>query len=57
MVWDLIRSRGKRFFHLTNVQSGSGAHPASYAMGKSGSFCWGKAARVYEVHHSLLVSA
>jgi len=57
MVWDLIPTRGKRFFHLKNVTSGSGAHSASYAMGKRGSFCWDKAARVYEVHHSLLVSA
>jgi hypothetical protein len=36
---------GARNFSLHHrVQSGSGAHPASYPMGTRGSFPWGKAA-------------
>jgi hypothetical protein len=34
----LIPSRGKRFSLLHSVQTGSGAHPASYPMGTAGPF-------------------
>jgi hypothetical protein len=41
--WGLISSRGKRFFSIFyRVQTGSGAHAASYPMGMGGR---GKAAR------------
>jgi hypothetical protein len=36
--------QGQEFSFLHVVQSGSGAHPASYPMGTGGSFSGGKAA-------------
>jgi hypothetical protein len=42
-----IFRRGLNIFSLHHrVQTGSGAHPASYPMGTSGSLPWGKAAGV-----------
>jgi hypothetical protein len=38
---------GKDFSLLHSVQTGSGAHPASYPMGNEGSFPWSKAAEVW----------
>jgi hypothetical protein len=38
-----IPGRGKRFSLLHSVQTGSGAHPASYPMGTAGDFPGGKA--------------
>jgi hypothetical protein len=40
-----IPGRGKRVLLLHSIQTGSGAHPASYLMGAEGSFSGGKAAR------------
>jgi hypothetical protein len=36
---------GQEFSLLSVVQTGSGARPASYAMGTGGYFHWGKTAR------------
>lgn len=33
MGWSLNAGRGKRFYHLHNIQISSGAHPASYWVG------------------------
>jgi hypothetical protein len=41
-----IPDRGKTFSLLYNIQTGPGAHPASYPMGTGGSFARGKAAGV-----------
>jgi hypothetical protein len=40
-----VDSRQEQDFSLLHtVQTGSGAHPASYPMGTGGVFSWGKAA-------------
>jgi hypothetical protein len=36
--WGSIPGRGKSFYLLHSVQTGPGAHPASYTMGTMGSF-------------------
>jgi len=41
--WDSVSSRGWVFFHHS-IQSGPGAHQASFTMGSGGSFPGGKAA-------------
>ena len=41
----LCPGRGKRFFLFQNVLIGSGIHPASYSVGKAGSFTRCRAAR------------
>jgi hypothetical protein len=44
--WGSIPDRNKRFFSLFhNVQTGSGAHPASYPVGSRGSLLGAKAAK------------
>jgi hypothetical protein len=40
-----IPGRGKRFSLLWSVQTGSGAHPASYLMGSWGTFPEGEASK------------
>jgi hypothetical protein len=42
--WGWIPGRGKRFYLLYSVQTGSGAHPASYPRGTEGCFPGGKVA-------------
>jgi hypothetical protein len=44
---------GARLYLLHSIQTGSGAHPASYPMGTGGDFLGGvKAVRVFETEHS-----
>jgi hypothetical protein len=50
----LVRSRIS-LLHV--VQTGSGAHPASYPMGAGGSFLGGKATGAWSSHHSPPISA
>jgi hypothetical protein len=43
-LWGVIVPAGAGNFSLHHrVQTGSGAHPASYPMGSRGLFLWGKA--------------
>jgi hypothetical protein len=48
--------RGK-FFSSSQVQTGSGAHTASYPMGTGGNFPGGKVAEACEAHNPPLSSA
>jgi hypothetical protein len=43
MIQHLILGREKRFLFLKNIQTGSGAHTASYSTGTRGSSPMGKA--------------
>jgi hypothetical protein len=43
-AWDPFSAEAKDFALLHGVQTGSGAHPASYPMGTGGSILVGKAA-------------
>jgi hypothetical protein len=47
-----IPDRGRRFFSSPYVQTGSGAHPASYPMGTGGPFPGGKARPGRDTDHS-----
>jgi hypothetical protein len=57
MVLGLSPGKGKRFFLLHDVQTGSGVHPAANSMGIKGSFRWCKVVRACEADHSCLASA
>jgi hypothetical protein len=53
-----ILGRGKKIFPLVSfVQTGSGAHPASYTMGTGGPLPGSKARPGRDAHHSLPSSA
>jgi hypothetical protein len=41
---NIVPSEAGNFHFHRSVQTGSGAHPAPYPMGTTGSFPWGKAA-------------
>jgi hypothetical protein len=47
-----IPDRGRGFFSIPSIQTGSGAHPASYLMGTGGSFPGGKARPGRDADHS-----
>jgi hypothetical protein len=53
----LIPDRGRGFSSSPCVQTGSGAHPASYPMGTGGPFPGGKARRGRDADHSSPSSA
>jgi hypothetical protein len=46
-----IPGRGERIFPLASVETGSGAHPASYTMSTGGSFPGAKARPRREADH------
>jgi hypothetical protein len=52
-----IPDSGRGFFFYPCVQTGSGAHPASYSMGTGGPFPGGKARSGSDADHSPLSSA
>jgi hypothetical protein len=47
-----IPDRGRGFSSSLCVQTGSGAHPASYLMGTGGPFPWGEARPGRDADHS-----
>jgi hypothetical protein len=48
----LIPDRGRGFFLLARVQTGSGSHPASYPMGTEGPFPGDKVWLVRDADHA-----